>query len=391
MYNFALAFVICALACILGEVISKWTKAWVPSVFITAVLFLLGYWTLIPSTVVADAKLLDIGGTMGIYFCIVHIGTLLSIRQLLAQWKTVVICLAGLAGMCCLCYFICPLLMEKELMIAGLPPLTGGIVATTMMKDAALEKGLSLAAVFAVSMYCIQGFAGYPLTAVCLQREGKKLLKSFRSGNAVLSASAETVQNAPARKKLIPPVPEKYDSVVVTLAKVAFTAWLSMVIGKATGISGAIVALLLSVVLTALGFLEQNALGKANSYGILSFALTLYIFDGLKDCTPQMLGQIIRPTLVLVIVGVIGLGIVAFVAAKVMKCSAPLAYATCLTALYGFPFNVVMTESVCEALTEDADEREYLKGQMLPPMLVGGFTTVTIASVVIAGIFVKLL
>lgn len=159
---------------------------------------------------------------------------------------------------------------------------------------------------------------------------------------------------------------------------------------KATGISGAIAALL-SVVLTALGFLEQNALGKANSYGILSFALTLYIFDGLKDCTPQMLGQIIRPTLVLVIVGVIGLGVVSFIAAKVMKCSAPLAYATCLTALYGFPFNVVMTESACEALTEDTTEREYLKGQMLPPMLVGGFTTVTIASVVIAGIFVKLL
>lgn len=304
MYNFALAFVICALACILGEVISKWTKAWVPSVFITAVLFLVGYWTFFPAAVVADAKMLDIGGTLGIYFCIVHIGTLLSIRQLLAQWKTVVIGLAGLAGMCCLCYFICPLLMEKELMIAGLPPLTGGLVATTMMKDAALEKGLSLAAVFAVSMYCIQGFAGYPLTAVCLQKEGKKLLRDFRSGKAVLSASAEVEQATPARKKLIPPVPEKYDSGVVTLAKVAFTVWLSTVISAATGISGAIIALLLGIALTAVGFLEQNALGKANACGLLSFALTVYIFDGLKDCTPQMLKQIISPSLVLIVVAV---------------------------------------------------------------------------------------
>ena len=67
-------------------------------------------------------------------------------------------------------------------MIVGLPPLTGGIVATTMMKEAALAKGMELAAVFAITMYCIQGFAGYPLTSICLQIEGKRLLKGYRSG-----------------------------------------------------------------------------------------------------------------------------------------------------------------------------------------------------------------
>lgn len=395
MYNFALAFVICAGAYVLGEVVSTLTKAWIPAIFVTALFFLVGYWTVIPYDLVKDANLLDFGGTLGIYLCIVHIGTLLSVKQLLAQWKTVIVCLIGLAGMCVLCYVFCPIFMDRTLMIVGLPPLTGGVVATTMMKAEALNKGLELAAVFAVTMFCVQGFAGYPLTAVCLQMEGKRLLGSFRSGKiggAFEGTSADSgTLDMSAKKKLIPPIPEKFDSAVLTLGKVALTAWLAIMIGSFTGISGAIIALLLSVVLCALGFLEPNALGKANSYGILSFALTVYVFDGLKDCTPEMLKSILLPMIFLIIFGVAALALASFVVSKILKMSVPLAFATCLTALYGFPFNALITESVCNALSEDSEERKLLMDHMLPPMLVGGFVTVTIASVFIAGIFVKLL
>lgn len=54
MYNFALAFVICAVAYIIGEYVAKITKAWVPSVFVTAAVLLIGYWTIIPQEVVSD-------------------------------------------------------------------------------------------------------------------------------------------------------------------------------------------------------------------------------------------------------------------------------------------------------------------------------------------------
>lgn len=62
-----------------------------------------------------------------------NMGTLFSLKRLLEQWKTVVICLAGLAGMCGLAWVVCPLFMDKALVITGLPPLAGGIVATTIM------------------------------------------------------------------------------------------------------------------------------------------------------------------------------------------------------------------------------------------------------------------
>ena len=46
------------------------------------------------------------------------------------------------------------------------------MAATTMM-EAANAAGLKEAAVFAIAMYASRGSPGYPLTAVCLQLEGK--------------------------------------------------------------------------------------------------------------------------------------------------------------------------------------------------------------------------
>lgn len=396
MYNFALAFVICALLFIIGEVVTTLTKAWVPSVFVTAVVILIGYWTVLPENLVSDAMLIPFGSTIGIYLLITHMGTVISLRQLLEQWKTIVVCLIGLAGMCGLSLLIAPALIERELVIAGLPPLTGGIVAATMMRDAAAEAGLKQAAIFAITMYCIQGFAGYPITAVCLQMEGKRLLKDFRSGKvkiteadraAMASVSGKDVTTT---KKLLPPLPEKFNSPVIMLGKLGLIAWFATLLNIYTGVSGAIWALVLGVIFTTIGFLETSLLNRANSYGIIMFALMMYIFDGLKDCTPEMLGSIIYPMIVLIVIGVAGMAIASFVVAKILRLSFPLAFANGLTALYGFPCDAIITESTCSAIANTPEEKEYLMSKMFPSMIVGGFVTVTITSVFIAGIFAKM-
>ena len=395
MYNFVLAFVLCAAAYIIGEVVSTVTKAWIPSVFVTAIVMLVGYWTVFPHDLVSDSKLIPFGSTLGIYLLITHMGTVISLKQLKAQWKTIVVCLSGLAGMCVLAWFICPLFMDKTLVIAGLPPLTGGIIAATTMQTAAANAGLEVAAVFAITMYCVQGFAGYPITAVCLQVEGKRLLKEFRDGGSVPVALAENpmaMVDEPDRKTLIPPVPKKFDSAVVTLIKLGIVAWFATLLGGVSfpfigKISGAIWALVLGVIFTTIGFLDRNSLNRANSYGIVMFALMMYVFDGLKDCTPEMLVSIIVPMLVLIVIGVFGMAVASFIIAKVLKMSFPLAFANGLTALYGFPCDAIITESTCKSLAQTDDEFNFLMSKMFPSMIVGGFVTVTITSVFIAGAF----
>ena len=400
MYNFALAFVICAIAYVIGEVVSTATKAWVPSVFVTAVVMLIGYWTIIPTTVVSDSNLIPFGSTIGIYLLITHMGTVISLKQLIQQWKTIVICLVGLAGMCALCWFIGPLVMDKTLVVAGLPPLTGGIVAATLMQEAATKAGFELAALFAIAMYCVQGFAGYPLTAVCLQIEGRRLLKDLRSGKVVItdamrkemaSVGMGKVVDDPNRKTLLPQLPAKWNSPVIMLGKLGLVAWIATVLGSVTPLHGAVWALILGVIATTVGFLETTLLNRANSYHITMFALMMYIFDGLKGCTPEMLGQIIVPMIVLIVIGVAGMGIAAFIIAKIFKMSFPLAFANGLTALYGFPPDAIITESTCKALGKTEEEFQYLMSKMFPSMIVGGFTTVTITSVIIAGTFANIL
>jgi hypothetical protein len=68
-----------------------------------------------------------------------------------------------------------------------------------------------------------------------------------------------------------------------------------------------------------------------------------------------------------------------------------MSFALSLTALYGFPPNYILTEEAANALAQTPEEKEFLMDQMLPKMLVGGFTTVTVVSVILAGIFTKML
>ena len=64
-------------------------------------------------------------------------------------------------------------------------------MAATMMQEAAQNLGLERAAVLAICMYVCQGFAGYPLTAVMLKKEGRNLLKDYRSGKVKKVARQE--------------------------------------------------------------------------------------------------------------------------------------------------------------------------------------------------------
>ena len=89
-YNFMAAFAICGLMYVIGEWVSTITKAWVPSVFVTACLMLLGYWHGVPHDLVTDSVLIPFGASTGIFLLLVHMGTIISFKQLMEQWKVVV-------------------------------------------------------------------------------------------------------------------------------------------------------------------------------------------------------------------------------------------------------------------------------------------------------------
>ena len=49
-----------------------------------------------------------------------------------------------------------------------------------------------------------------------------------------------------------------------------------------------------------------------------------------------------------------------------------------------------MMDNSCKTVAKTREEYDFLMGKLFPSMIVGGFVTVTITSVFIAGIFVKM-
>ncbi len=392
-----LSLLIVIVAMSIGDIISIKTKAFIPSVFVTAVVFLIGFWYIFPQDMISKATLGMPVALMAMYLLVTHMGTLMNVRELMAQWRTVLISLAGVIGIILLLMTVGVAVLGRETAIVGAPPLTGGIVAAIIMKDAATAMGNDNLAVLAILVYVVQGFVGYPLTAILLKKEGKRLLEEFR----VTGIRNEKVQETKKeeRKTLIPPLPEKYNTTYIILGRLAFVAWLSDIFTKflntqvfgSSVVSPLVTCLVFGVIAAEIGLVDRQPLNKANAFGWMMTVLMAFIFEGLNKATPQMLIQVAVPLIGVIVIGVIGLLILAFIVGKILKESSFMSLPIALNALYGFPPNFILTNEVINSLSEDKEEIKYLTDNMLPKMLIGGFTSVTIASVLIGGIFSKML
>ena len=379
----------------IGDIVSTVTKAFVPSVFVAAVLFLAGFWQgWLPSDVVKEAQMAGMVANVSMYLLIAHMGTLMSVRELCEEWKTVVVAVAGLAGMCAALLYGGTQLIGRDAVIAGTPPLSGGIVAAIIMNKAAADKGLELLAVMALLIYIVQGFVGYPITALCLKFEGKRLLRLRASGTLPEKRASE----AEAGKGGFHLIPPKYQTTYTHLACAAIVGLISQVASEQlkaltdVNIHPLVICLIFGAIAAELGLVERKPLTKSGSLGYLGAILMVFIMGMLNQATPEMLPQLVKPIAVIVVVGVAGVLVASIIVGKILGYTGAISMALSLTALYGFPPNYVLTDEASKALAE-GDEKTYnfLMDQMLPKMLIGGFVTVTLTSVILAGIFAPML
>ncbi|MGL4567694.1 MAG: hypothetical protein ACRCU6_04095, partial [Fusobacteriaceae bacterium] len=385
-----------ALICVLGalaigEIISIKSKAIIPSVFVTAIVFLIGYWTIFPANILEIAGFVNPIIITSMLFLVTHLGTMLSLEELTKQWRSFTIALFGIVGICFGTLALGKIFFEWEMLVIATPPLTGGVVASIIMSEAATAKGLPELAVLAVVMYVMQGFVGYPLTAIVLRLEGKSLLKKFRSGEIV---NVEKEGNSEEDiKRLIPALPKEYQTTYIILLKLALLVGGAILFTEAINevVSRYVICLFVGVIGAESGFIERKPLNVSGSFGFYMTGLMAFIFGGLAKATPEMLQKLLIPFVGIIGFGVIGMLVFSFVIGKILKESSPMACAISLNALYGFPANYALTTEAAKSLGETDEEKQFLIDSMLPKMLVGGFTSVTIVSVVIAGIFVKLL
>src|SRR5690625_7937463 len=109
---------------------------------------------------------------MLIYLLITHMGTLLSVRELKNQWRTILIAVASIAGAAVLLLTVGVVFFGREGMIVGVAPLVGGVVSSLIMSGEAEVAGLERLLVFAIDICVVQGFVVYILSSIMFKRDG---------------------------------------------------------------------------------------------------------------------------------------------------------------------------------------------------------------------------
>ena len=389
--NATLAAAIIFVVFAVGDMISAKTKAIVSMLLVASVVFLLGFWAgIFPTTMFADSTLLSMAGLL-VTLLLVHLGTTIKLRDFGAQWRTVIIAAVACIAISVAVFFIGQLIIDRGFALVGAPILSGGVVATLQMQSVAQDAGREELAVFATLVMCAQGFVGYPVASLCLKSEAKRIKAKLNSGE--LSASDLEASKAAegSHKKLIPPLPAALNTPNAILAKVVLVALLSVTVSGLfhDAVNKLVWCLIFGVLCKEIGFLDENALGKANATGIVMPIITLSIFTNLASATPQMVGSMIVPLLVVIVIGSIAFSVVSILVGKIFGYSWQMSMAIGSSCLFGFPGTVIISNEVSESTGTTAEEKAFINEQIMPKMLVAGMVTVSITSVLVAGVMCK--
>ena len=101
----------------------------------------------------------------------------MDLKQLLSQWKAVVVALAGTLGTMILTLTIGTFIFDWHTVVAAVPPLTGGIVSVALMSDGLKSTGLTALVAIPVAMFITHSVIGYPLTSIMLKKRREKIIK----------------------------------------------------------------------------------------------------------------------------------------------------------------------------------------------------------------------
>jgi hypothetical protein len=356
-------------------------------VFVTGAIFLFAFWLGLPTTIFKTTALDPYYGFV-MPFILVHMGTLMKVRSLLNEWKTVTVAFLGLVGLSFGLYYIAGPLLDQVMALTAAGPISGGIVATYIVREAADKVGRSDLSVFAALLLVVQSFVGVPVASWCLKLEGRRLLNAFRSGDAV-TPTGETAKIDPEipAYRLFPATPKALQTPFVLMFKVFLVGYLAVWVGQITGgvVHKLVLALLFGMVFYEIGFLEHDIFTKGNCAGYAMFFCLIPVWAGLTGATPQMVLDLAYPTVLCFGITLVAIAVTSLILGKILGYSWAISMAISTTCLYGFPGTFILSNEVSSAIAENEEEKKYILSYILPKMLIGGFTTVTIGSVVLAG------
>ena len=383
------SFMIVLIVFALGDIVGKITKGKLSGMMVVMLLFLVGFLTkLIPADIIDQGGLTALS-KLAIAMVLFNMGTTLNMKQLIEEWRTVLMAALCMLASCLVMLLVSPII-GFDTVLVGMPVINGAAMATSLMASAAAEKGLATAAALCAVIYSVQKFVGAPIASAMGIRYGKKLLKAYRENPAQFKKQ-ETGNGASAKASFADKHKEWY-SANVMMALVAAGSWVAHILGDLTPINYSIWALLLGVVCAASGLVPTKPLQKSNSYGLMMVAVFGSIIPSLAKVSLSDLGTMAFQTIVLFAAALIGVALVGWVLPTwKLVGDKDLAVGIGVEQFLGFPSNVVICREVGDAVGETPEEKAFIEDTLNVPYVVGGITVITVLSTMLAGFVINML
>lgn len=370
----------------IGSVVSVKTKGVVGEVLFLCIFYAIGFAAgIIPEDSLTSTGLPAMMGAFGLLLIVGNLGTMIELRRFLQEWRTVLVCLGGLVVMTIVCWSIGTVVYDKYYALMSIPPLAGGVVATQMVNQVANAAGMPEYAAFAALVCSFQAFVGIPLSAWLLRKHCDKVV-----------ADKAYIEDLSAQSKfpnlrIIKPFPPILNDGTMMVTRLLLVVLAGTWISGWSGIPAAVVILILGILCTEIGFLERETLSKAGYMNFLMLAVIMLLPMDFSTLTIKSLAGMVAPMVFFILLGTVGLMVGGALAGKIVKMDWKLSASLALSAFTGYPLTEIIVRSVVKGYRLPEAENKKLLDMVLPQMIIAGFTTVTLASVFMAGVIAPMI
>ena len=374
----------------IGKMIATKTKGIIVEALFLSAVYIAGFLSgIFPVDNLASTGVPAMMSAFGTMLLVTNLGTMIELRRLIKEWKTVVICLGGLLVMTVLFWTVGIMIFGRYYALSALPPVAGGIVAAGLVTSAAEAAGMTEYGAFASLVCSLQTFAAVPVASFLLRKYCDKLVKD----------ESYLVINQPLSGKDFPDLrivkdfPKEWNQGSMMVARLMVVTLLGTYISKFSGgkLPAAVVVLFLGVIFTELGLLERQTLTKAGYMSLLIMGLVMSLPNSLRHLTRESVGDMLIPVVFFLVLGAVSLTIGGIIMGRILKVDWRVAAASSLAAMYGYPLTEIIPRAVVGSYQLPADKEEQLLESVMPPLIIAGFTTVTIASVAMAGVIAPII
>ncbi|ENZ9534792.1 TPA: permease [Clostridioides difficile] len=380
----------------IGDLIASKTKAKVSAVFVTLLLFLILFVTkAIPADIIEKAGM-TAAASWSVPMIMFSMGTMLNVKQFIDEWRTVLTAWLGIVAVI-VCVSLCIPLFGKSTVLTSIPVINGALPATTIMTQAALEKGLTLAAATATVVFAIQKFIGTPIASRAALQEANRLLVEYHEAKskgidlANVDTDKKEAENTGTKvKQAFCEKYDKYYSTNVCIFFIALFSYLGYELSEIIHVNYSIVCLVVGVIVTRIGIVPKDILEKGKIKGFINMVVFAAVIPSLAKVSLTDLISLFVPIVGMFADSIIGI----FLMMKVLPGwkiigSKPLAFGVGFCQMLGFPTTYLISNEVCNAVGETEEERAYLMSKIMPKLVVGGMACMI--SIVVAGLMVPML